>query len=415
MNYSNIKAEVAANITSNNANQITGEIVRNVLTDIITALGLGYQFMGFCTPTTNPGTPDARVFYIAQEDGTYVYFGGLQVVGISFLFWSNQWTAVHLNVSSGGGGGGTGISSLGLNMPEQFAVDPSAPLTQNGTFNVTLKDSYVIPTATNWTDVFDKRHLHSNKAILDGITLTEIQHWNEAYNAIGTSEGSLPFNAPVVRILKGNKLNTDPAHPYASFIRIDHPLLKMGGEAVLMVWNKRNKKKLGNAQFESGNSHWPRKGWFVARGWTGGDTWTLKPSAAKRNVSTRLYDLQAYIIRHYTQLGSQSRTYMEALSYLNWCNSAETASFGYDDGSVAHRRKSLKFTRKFGIAVRIVNPMWIEYASGSPSPWAQNMRMQDQITEIPRYFYSPVTTLFAEINANEETDTYNRRLGLTPM
>lgn len=407
MNYSNIKAEVAANITSNNANQITGEIVRNVLNDIITALGLGYQFMGFCTPTTNPGTPDARVFYIAQEDGTYVNFGGLQVVGISFLFWSNQWTAVHLNVSSGGGGGGTGISSLGLNMPEQFTVDPSAPLTQNGTFNVALKDSYVIPTATNWNDVFSKRHTHSNKAVLDGITTGDIQHWNDAYQAIGSQTGTLPFNAPVVRVYKGDKLDTEPTHPYASYIRVDHPLLQVGGEVVLMVWNKRNKKKLGNDRYERNNTHWPRKGWFVARGWTGGDTWTFKPTYRERRVTTQLYDLQTYIIRHYTQVGGRSRSQMESMGYVSWCNSIETTTFGFDP-------RNPKFRRKFGIAVRIVNPEWIEHASSSPSPWAQNMMTQDRTKEIPRYFYSPVTPLLAEISSNSD-DTYHQRLGLTPM
>ena len=406
MNYSNIKAEVAAHITSNNANQITGEIVRNVLTDIITALGLGYQFMGFCTPTTNPGTPDARVFYIAQEDGTYVNFGSLQVVGISFLFWSNQWTAVHLNVSSGGGGGGTGITSIGLNMPSMFEVDPATPLQQNGTFNVTLKDSYVIPTATNWADVFDKRHTHSNKSILDGITTGDIQHWNAAYQAIGSQEGILPFNAPVVRIFKGRKADTDPTNLYASFIRVDHPLLALGGEVVLMVWNKRNRKKLGNDRLERNNTHWPRKGWFVARGWTGGDTWTFLPSGTPRNVTTQLYGLQAYIIQHYTRVGSNTRTQMASMSYVNWCNSIATTTFGFDP-------RSPKLRRKFGIAVRIVNPDWVEYASGSPSQWAQNMRL-NQTTEIPRYFYSPVTPLMAQISSNSE-DTYHQRLGLTPM
>lgn len=410
MNYSNIKAEVAANITSNNANQVTGEIVRNVLNDIITALGLGYQFMGFCTPTTNPGTPDARVFYIAQEDGTYVNFGGLQVVGISFLFWSNQWTAVHLNVSSGGGGGGTGITSLGLNMPSMFEVDPATPLQQNGTFNVTLKSTYTIPTTANWTDVFDKRHNHSNKSVLDGITTGDILHWNDAYQAIGTQTGTLPFNAPVVRVLKGNKMDTNPTHPYASYLRVDHPLLRVGGEVVLMVWNKRNKKKLGNDRFEMNNTHWPRKGWFVARGWTGGDTWYFLPSSGPlggpRNVTIQLYDLQNYIIRHYTQVGGRSRAQMEAMSYISWCNSIETTTFGFDP-------RSPKLRRKFGIAVRIVNPDWVEYASGSPSPWAQNMRI-NQTSEIPRYFYSPVTPLMAEISSNPE-DTYRQRLGLTPM
>lgn len=414
MNYQSLINQINANITSNNANQITGEVFRNVLAAMVTSLGRGYQFMGFATPTTNPGTPDQKVFYIAQTDGEYINFGNLQVVGITFLFWDTQWSATQLNVSSGGGGGGTGLTSIGLNMPTMFSVDPSTPLTANGTFNVSLKSDYTIPVSTEWNDVYNKRHSHANKSILDGITSTEISHWNEAYNAIGTSGSTLPFNAPVVRVLKGDKANTAPTHPYASFLRVDHPLLEMGGEVVLMVWNKRNKKKLGNERFETNNSHWPRKGWFVARGWRGNDTWTVKPSPAKRKVYTRLYDLQAYIIRHYTQLGSQSRTYMESLSYINWCNAAETASFGYDDGSVAHRRKSPKLTRKFGIAVRILNPVWTEYAGGSPTQWTQDV-VVDQITSIPRYLYSPVTPLFAEINANSDTDTYNRRLGLTPM
>lgn len=407
MEYGNLKAQITGNITSNNANQITGEILRNVMVAMVDSLGRGYQFMGFATPTTNPGTPDQKVFYIAQTDGTYVNFNGLQVVGVNFLFWDTQWSAVQLNVSSGGGGGGTGITSLGLNMPSMFEVDPAAPLTQNGTFNVTLKNTYTIPTAEDWNDVFSKRHTHSNKSILDGITTGDIQHWNDAYQAIGTQTGTLPFNAPVVRVYKGDKLDIHPTHPYASFIRFDHPLLEMGGEVVLMVWNKRNKKKLGNDRYERNNSHWPRKGWFVARGWTGGDTWTFKPTYRERRVTTQLYDLQTYIIRHYTRVGSNTRAQMESMGYISWCNSVGTTTFGFDP-------RQPKLRRKFGIAVRIVNPEWIDQASGSPSPWAQSMMNQSRTREIPRYFYSPVTPLMAQISSNEE-DTYHQRLGLTPM
>lgn len=411
MQYAGIKANIANNITSNNANQITGEIVRNVLNAIVDSLGAGYQFMGFATPTTNPGTPDQRVFYIAQTDGQYINFGNLQVVGITFLFWNTQWTATQLNVTSGGGGGGTGLTSLGLNMPESFTVDPSTPLTENGAFNVALKTDYIIPLLANWNDVYNKRHSHANKSILDGITSIEISHWNDAYNAIGTSGGTLPFNAPVVRILKGNKAATDPAYIYSSFIRVEHPLLQMGGEVVLMVWNKRNKKKLGSDRLETNNTHWPRKGWFVARGWRGNETWTFKPATGVRKITTNLYDLQAYIIRHYTQMGSNTRAQMEAMSYYTWCNSAASASFGFSEGS-AHLRKSVKLTRRFGIAVRILNPVWTEYAGGSPTQWTQDV-VVDQITSIPRYLYSPVTVLDAQITSNQE-DIYKWRLGLTP-
>ena len=50
--------------------------------DKISALeNAGYQFVGVATldPATNPGTPDAKVFYIANGKGTYTNFGGLEV------------------------------------------------------------------------------------------------------------------------------------------------------------------------------------------------------------------------------------------------------------------------------------------------------------------------------------------------
>ena len=413
MQYAGLKEQISGNLPSNNANLITAEIVRNVLNAMVDSLGRGYQFMGFATPTTNPGTPDQRVFYIAQVDGTYINFGNLQVVGITFLFWETSWTAVTLNVSSGGGGG-TGLTSIGLNMPSMFEVDPAAPLTQNGAFNVSLKQTYTIPTVTDWNDVFGKRHTHSNKSVLDGITAQDINHWDAAYQAIGQQSGILPFNAPIVRIIKGRKVDPNPTHPYASYIRVDHPLLALGGEVVLMVRNKRNKKKFGSGQGtpEQQNKHWPRKGWFVARGHYGNAKWVYKPSGTPRSVTVQLYGLQAYICQHFTQVGSNTRAQMEALSYINWCNAASTVSFGFDDGGIYHHRKSPKQRRMFGIAVRIVNPEWIEQAGGSPTEWTQDM--WTGTTSIPRYLYSPVAPLIAEISSNQG-DTYRQRLGLMPL
>lgn len=39
----------------------------------------GYTLMGVATPDTNPGTPDRKVFYIANGKGTYIKFGGIEV------------------------------------------------------------------------------------------------------------------------------------------------------------------------------------------------------------------------------------------------------------------------------------------------------------------------------------------------
>lgn len=52
-------------------------------------------FAGIATPTTNPGTPDGPVFYIATEAGTYSNFGGISVADgeAVILQWNNgAWT-----------------------------------------------------------------------------------------------------------------------------------------------------------------------------------------------------------------------------------------------------------------------------------------------------------------------------------
>ena len=39
----------------------------------------GYQFRGVATPSTNPGTPNGPVFYLATEPGTYANFGNISL------------------------------------------------------------------------------------------------------------------------------------------------------------------------------------------------------------------------------------------------------------------------------------------------------------------------------------------------
>lgn len=109
MNYSDLLTVIANNITSNNQKAITGLITRNVLTAMVNSLGAGYQFMGFATTATNPGTPDQRVFYIAIENGTYQYFNNLEVTGLTILYWSNSWSK---QVLPGGGSGSVQISNV---------------------------------------------------------------------------------------------------------------------------------------------------------------------------------------------------------------------------------------------------------------------------------------------------------------
>jgi hypothetical protein len=54
----------------------------------------GFAFMGIAAPTTNPGTPDQKMVYIAVEPGTYTNFGNLVVAEgeVALLKWDSTWT-----------------------------------------------------------------------------------------------------------------------------------------------------------------------------------------------------------------------------------------------------------------------------------------------------------------------------------
>jgi hypothetical protein len=69
-NYQSLKAAINAVIKANGNKEITGTVLNEVLLAMVNSLGAGYQFAGVATPSTNPGTPDQNVFYIAMQAGT---------------------------------------------------------------------------------------------------------------------------------------------------------------------------------------------------------------------------------------------------------------------------------------------------------------------------------------------------------
>ena len=60
---------------------------------ILRSISNNSTFAGIAIPTTNPGTPDGPVFYIATEAGTYSNFGGLSVKDgeAAILEWKGSW------------------------------------------------------------------------------------------------------------------------------------------------------------------------------------------------------------------------------------------------------------------------------------------------------------------------------------
>ena len=103
-NYNSLKTTIDANIKQNGVQAITGQILNSVLNAMVNTLGAGYQFAGVATldPATDPGTPDAKVFYIANGKGTYTNFGDIEVTEdeVVVLYWDSSWHKVLTGIAS---------------------------------------------------------------------------------------------------------------------------------------------------------------------------------------------------------------------------------------------------------------------------------------------------------------------------
>lgn len=104
-NYETLKSSIQAVIKQNGNKEITGDLLQQSLLAMINLLGAGYQFAGIAGLDTDPGTPDARVFYVSGGPGLYTNFGGSNYVPVGYLgifIYSSSWTfrAIRLGDNS---------------------------------------------------------------------------------------------------------------------------------------------------------------------------------------------------------------------------------------------------------------------------------------------------------------------------
>lgn len=85
-NWDILKASIADTIKTNGNQEITGQLLQNILMSMVGSLGKYATFAGPATPATDPGTPDGPVFYVAIQAGTYQNFSGLKVENTELAF-----------------------------------------------------------------------------------------------------------------------------------------------------------------------------------------------------------------------------------------------------------------------------------------------------------------------------------------
>lgn len=96
MAWNSLITAIEAVITANSNNEITGQILQDLLkNNIVPVLGKD-RFLGIATPATVPPAQESEGYYIAKTKGIYANFGGLDIKkGLSYIFWKDDaWVGV---------------------------------------------------------------------------------------------------------------------------------------------------------------------------------------------------------------------------------------------------------------------------------------------------------------------------------
>lgn len=94
MSWTNLKAGIANVIKFNGNQEITGNALQGVLNTIVNSIGAYATFVGVAVPSTNPGTPDGPVFYIAGQPGIYSNFGNTPFTVSDYILGVFLWNGI---------------------------------------------------------------------------------------------------------------------------------------------------------------------------------------------------------------------------------------------------------------------------------------------------------------------------------
>lgn len=91
--YTTLKTGISNVVKTNGNNEITGALLQQAIFSLIDSLGADYQFLGVANESTNPGTPDQNVAYVAGA-GTYPNFNSavIQPGYMGIFKYNGSWT-----------------------------------------------------------------------------------------------------------------------------------------------------------------------------------------------------------------------------------------------------------------------------------------------------------------------------------
>lgn len=195
---------------------------------------------------------------------------------------------------------------------------------------------------------------------------------------------------PVLKVFRG--YTTEEVE--INSLSVKHPALSSDKyEAVLMVYRRLNKRKTGISQAIGGGTlRMGRKGWFVAlgdKGVTDHAAFTVQGFGGGQGVVMRLAELRDFIVKRFMTDNAHTKAELWGRNYTQWAAESNVRR-GFGNG--------YKARKKFGIAVRCVNPAFTALVDQTKPLSPTTMELTNTAGEkVPRYIYSDVAPLTVEL------------------
>ena len=158
-----------------------------VLDDYIQHLKKTSTFAGIATPTTNPGTPDSPVFYIATTAGTYTNFSGIKITEgeAVILEWKGSWVKKTTGFATQGK-----LTEIENNVG-LYNVDKNIPLGSGYYTSTTARAA--IPTAVRKLGLIITYKTDSTTSVTEQFTGSSISSWTTDTNwtNVGSAGGNM--------------------------------------------------------------------------------------------------------------------------------------------------------------------------------------------------------------------------------
>lgn len=194
-NWTTLKTAIANVIKTNGNQEITGQLLQNTLNDIVSNVGENATFAGVAVPTTNPGTPDGPVFYIASQPGTYANFGGYELVNDIVILRNNSannWDAIKTGIQPVNAvnamdflAADSDLTSYPSGAIKSFIIQPTANIKEGNNYYI----SYIYNISNRFLfQIIDDNSVVIAQLFIDGSNLSGKQ-WITINNKIG----NLPF------------------------------------------------------------------------------------------------------------------------------------------------------------------------------------------------------------------------------